>query len=67
MLLAIVAIIFDFIALFNDVYIIYYRVMLIVHGILLGMAIGECYIGNVMIKHSCNFDRKDDDNENSKN
>jgi hypothetical protein len=67
MLLAIVAIIFDFIALFNDVYIIYYRVMLIVHGILLGIGIGECYMGNMFIKHGCRFDRKDDDNENSKN
>ena len=60
MILAIIGIICNFIAIENGIYPIYHKVMLVLDGILLGMAIGECYLGNVMIKHGCDFSRKED-------
>lgn len=58
MLLMLAGIIQNFLALDTGVYPIYYRVMLVINGVLFGMAIGEFYLGNMIVKHKCNFDQK---------
>ena len=57
MLLMIGGIICNLCALETGIFPVYYKVMLILDSILLGMAIGECWIGNMLVKHGCNFDR----------
>ena len=59
MILATIGIICNFIAIENDIYPIYHKVMLVLDGILLGMAIGECWLGNAIMRHECNFSRKE--------
>lgn len=60
MILATIGIICNFISIENDIYPIYHKVMLVLDGILLGMAIGECYLGNMIVLKQCNFERKED-------
>lgn len=59
MILAIIGIVCNFIAIENGIYPIYHKVMLVLDGILLGMSIGECWLGNVIVKNKCNFDIKE--------
>lgn len=65
MLLMIGAIIYNLCALETGIFPVFHKVMLILDGILLGMAIGECWIGNMLVKHGCNFE-KFEDKENKK-
>lgn len=67
MLLMIGGIIYNFCALETGIFPIFHKIMLVIDGVLLGMVIGECYLGNYMVKYGCNFDRKDNNDENSKN
>jgi uncharacterized membrane protein len=65
-LAAITAIVFNLVALSHGIYPVYFKTMLIINGILLGMVLGECWMGNMLIKHQCNFekfDKEDSDNE----
>lgn len=60
MIFMLIGIIHNFMALDTGVYPIYYRVMLVINGVLFGMALGEFYLGNMIVKHKCNFDKKED-------
>lgn len=54
------AIAFQIYALYVGTYFTYHLVMLIINSVLLGQAIGQCYLANVLIKNRCNFDREEE-------
>lgn len=60
MILATIGIICNFISIENGIYPIYHKVMLVLDGILLGMTIGECWMGNMLVSHGCDFSGKED-------
>lgn len=58
MIFMVLCIIHNFRAIDTGIYPIYHRVMLVLDSILLGMAFGEFYLGNMIVRHKCNFDKK---------
>ena len=58
MVIMIAFIIYNFMALEANINPTYHRIMLVLDGILLGMAIGECWLGNVIVKNKCNFEKE---------
>jgi hypothetical protein len=61
MLVMIIGIVYNFLALEfgSSQSPVYHRVMLTLDGILLGMTIGECWMGNAVVTNKCNFDREE--------
>lgn len=58
MLIMTACIIYNFMAIETGTNPIYHRGMLVIDGILLGMAIGECWMGNMIVGHECNFEKE---------
>ena len=58
MLVMLIGIVYNFVMIGTGTNPIYYRVMLVLDGILLGMTIGECWLGNMIVFKKCNFDLK---------
>lgn len=68
MIVMLIGIVYNFVMIGTGTNPIYYRVMLVLDGILFGMAIGECYLGNIVVFKKCNFARKEEsDDEQTKN
>lgn len=59
MLVMLIGIIYNFSMIDSSTNPIYYRVMLVLDGILFGMAIGECWLGNMIVFKKCNFNNKE--------
>lgn len=64
MLIMLLGIVHNFLAIGYGDYPTYHRVMLVIDGILFGMTLGECWMGNAIVKAECNFEKEKKDGSN---